>query len=173
MPKGLNRPVADCHPEQKHYAKGLCFNCYRRDYYATNPEWRDKVITRVKEYAKVNPDKIAVRNKRYYAENRDRVLSECRRYYYQNHSRVRFRRKLQLAGCSEEKYNRMMVDQDGKCAICSRRKPLVIDHCHKTGIVRGLLCTRCNCGIGILEDSAVVLGLALRYLSQTQPIKEN
>lgn len=59
--------------------------------------------------------------------------------------------------------------QDGACAICATpREPLglVIDHNHKTGKVRGLLCGACNTGIGLLKDSPDVLDAAIEYLEQ-------
>lgn len=56
-------------------------------------------------------------------------------------------------------------DRDGKCDICSRESPLNIDHDHKTGEVRGLLCKRCNLGIGQFEDDPRILALAIEYLT--------
>ncbi len=63
----------------------------------------------------------------------------------------------------------MHGQQDGKCAICERifgenLKPCV-DHCHRTGVVRALLCSECNKGIGLLQDDALVVERALRYLT--------
>ena len=54
-------------------------------------------------------------------------------------------------------YNKMLNEQGGKCAICGaippfgKYKRLVVDHDHETGKVRGLLCPRCNAGLGFLE----------------------
>ena len=68
----------------------------------------------------------------------------------------------------EHEFRRMVAWQDGCCAICGIEKPLVIDHDHTTGEVRGLLCGECNLGIGKLQDNAGVLRKALAYLEQTQ-----
>lgn len=54
--------------------------------------------------------------------------------------------------------------QGGKCAICKEVKPLGVDHSHETGKFRGLLCDRCNFGLGKFKDSAVLLGAAIEYL---------
>jgi hypothetical protein len=58
--------------------------------------------------------------------------------------------------------------QKGRCWICSRKmKPAVVDHDHQSGIVRGLLCRSCNQGIGLLNDSALVLRKAIKYLERS------
>lgn len=86
-------------------------------------------------------------------------------------------RKYQLRdkyGITVEDYDRMMVEQDGKCAICERTEPtgrwkrLAVDHCHKTGQVRGLLCDKCNRGMGLLEDRIDLLTNAVKYLERTK-----
>jgi len=75
---------------------------------------------------------------------------------------------------SKQDWDQLMKFQDGRCAIC--RKPetelnkgtvkrLAIDHCHETNKVRGLLCGRCNQGIGRFEDSWLLLDNAMEYLT--------
>jgi hypothetical protein len=63
----------------------------------------------------------------------------------------------------------MLVMQDSKCAICARHidelpKTLDVDHCHTTGKVRGLLCGKCNMGIGYFQDNTKTINKALAYL---------
>ena len=70
---------------------------------------------------------------------------------------------------TSEEYKDMIRQQEGKCAICrgkDKNKKLAIDHCHETGVVRGLLCSNCNRGIGFLKDSVVVLNKAIKYLEK-------
>jgi hypothetical protein len=51
------------------------------------------------------------------------------------------------------------------CQVCSRsKKTLFVDHCHDSGLVRGLLCQRCNTAIGLLGDDSAGVRLALKYL---------
>lgn len=80
----------------------------------------------------------------------------------------------QRYGISQKDYEILYMAQDGKCAICGRSKPngggarkvyLFIDHCHKTGEIRGLLCNTCNAGIGYLKDDPELLRRALDYLT--------
>jgi len=72
-----------------------------------------------------------------------------------------------------KKYIDMYDTQEGKCAICGgdgftmaehHKLKLVVDHCHATGKVRGLLCHNCNRGLGLFKDSKESLSAALNYL---------
>lgn len=73
-------------------------------------------------------------------------------------------------GVTREQVMAKDKEQDGKCAIC--KKPFVagvrpqVDHCHKTGDFRGLLCRLCNTGIGHLGDDLETVRSAVRYLEQ-------
>lgn len=73
-------------------------------------------------------------------------------------------RKLIPYGISPDDYRSLLEKQNGFCAICSKAKELVIDHCHCTGVVRGLLCQKCNLGLGHFEDSTERLKAAAKYL---------
>lgn len=69
-----------------------------------------------------------------------------------------------------ETFQNMILDQNGKCAICSvdfdstRWGSPRVDHDHETGKVRALLCHHCNLGLGHLGDSLLKLSLAVTYL---------
>lgn len=59
----------------------------------------------------------------------------------------------------------MIENQKGLCLICTEKpEKLFIDNCHETGKVRGLLCSSCNTGIGMLKDDPDVLRAAISYL---------
>ena len=73
-------------------------------------------------------------------------------------------------------YDFMLDEQGGVCAICGRRdsgrdqnEHFCVDHCHNTGRVRGLLCHRCNVGIGHFDDDPHMVRSALEYLVKTPP----
>jgi hypothetical protein len=71
---------------------------------------------------------------------------------------------------SREGFYELLDSQDGRCAICLTEMPkgeAVVDHCHSTGLVRGLLCASCNTGIGHLRDGRdlTIFDRAKRYLS--------
>jgi len=68
---------------------------------------------------------------------------------------------------TKQEFEEMKAKQNGMCAICGRENNnLVIDHNHKTGKVRGLLCTACNVGIGLLQDSVDILTIAIKYITK-------
>lgn len=81
-----------------------------------------------------------------------------------------YQRNLNLQhsyGITSERYDAMLHDQHGVCAICGkaeRSKPLSVDHDHETGFIRGLLCQNCNTGLGMFNDSIRLLAGAIVYL---------
>lgn len=78
---------------------------------------------------------------------------------------ARYRRRF-LYGISEEEFVALKKSQKGRCAICDRRpKKFHVDHNHRTGEVRGLLCPKCNLGLGLFDESPAHLLLAVAYLN--------
>ena len=82
-------------------------------------------------------------------------------------------------GINSDEYYRMLDEQEGKCAICKSDHPnssrvgsgkLFIDHCHDTGKVRGLLCSKCNHAIGLLNDDVDILLSAIEYINSRKEI---
>lgn len=82
--------------------------------------------------------------------------------------------RLKKYGLSEDDYERMNRDQDGHCAICGSDDAgradsdagLVVDHCHESNRVRGLLCKPCNTGLGAFRDAPELMQAAIKYLLQ-------
>jgi hypothetical protein len=71
-------------------------------------------------------------------------------------------------GLTLEEYIKLFKDQDNKCAICGEEKPLIVDHNHATGKVRGLLCYSCNTAIGLLKDDPAMIFAAYKYLGEQE-----
>lgn len=72
-------------------------------------------------------------------------------------------------GITMIQYLEMLKSQDNKCKICNRTdvqtgKKLAVDHCHETGRIRGLLCSKCNQAVGLLNDDPVLAENLTRYL---------
>lgn len=74
-------------------------------------------------------------------------------------------------GISQDDYEKMYAEQGGCCSICKKHhKTLFVDHCHSSNIVRGLLCSRCNFGLGNFLDSIPNLENAIEYLKKVGQI---
>jgi hypothetical protein len=68
-------------------------------------------------------------------------------------------------GLSRAAYGVLLGKQEGCCAICVEPlKEAHVDHCHNTGVVRGLLCLNCNTGVGHFKESAQMLRKASDYV---------
>jgi len=94
-------------------------------------------------------------------------------YYARKWNRENPREKTNKAlkhnyGITIDQYESMMSSQNGVCFICKNKcktgKRLCVDHCHKTGKVRALLCTNCNTGIAHFKDIPELLRTAANYL---------
>lgn len=92
----------------------------------------------------------------------------CHRKYLRDNYDPEKKRRVDLKNkynLTEKSWGDLYLKQGGRCAICKEGShKLYVDHCHKTGIVRGLLCNRCNLGIGQFNDDIDALRSAARYL---------
>jgi recombination endonuclease VII len=121
--------------------------------------------------------KARQRTREWYAANRERVIRENRKRYA---SDPEYRAKILAAGKKTRRagelrrffglsladFDAMIAGQRGVCAICSRKfkRSPDVDHCHKTGLLRSLLCRGCNVGIGSLGDDWWVAAKGAIYL---------
>lgn len=103
------------------------------------------------------------------AEWRAKNPNRAKERYWSNRDGERERHLKRKYGITLDDYRGMLDAQGGRCAICSAIEPLNktldVDHDHKTGIVRGLLCTSCNRMLGHSGDNAETLVAAARYLT--------
>ena len=120
--------------------------------------WRRKNKAHVASYGttyeREHPEVKKKSDKAYYSRNKDAVWERNLRLKY---------------GFDVARYQAMVLQQRGVCAICGappQRRRLDVDHDHKTKVVRGLLCEQCNRGIGKLQDSPEIIGRAIRYLER-------
>lgn len=114
---------------------------------------------------------------------RQRIQARCKqcksiwsKHYYATNESVRAKRKWSRYGITDADRLRIRQSQGGKCAVCKNElqggQREHIDHCHDTGIVRGILCSECNTGIGKLGDSAELLRIAANYLEQNFDVRD-
>lgn len=133
-----------------------CRNKQNREYFVKNPQMREKHNTSNKEK---------------------------RKHYYQDPVRKQKYKNLHLKykyGLSLESYNKMLDEQNNTCKICKKEERcknnqfngklsmLAVDHCHKTGKVRGLLCATCNKALGAFNDDIEIMSNAIRYLQENK-----
>ena len=85
-----------------------------------------------------------------------------------------YRRRLQKQfGLDPHEYHAILASQKGVCAICLKepKETFNVDHCHRLGKVRGLLCRKCNLALGHFEDDLASVFRAAAYLMQaTNPV---
>lgn len=144
------RPPATCHPERTNKAFGLCISCYKKQEYKKNPE---KYREKAKAWRKKNPDKFKEQLKN---SQKKHNKKNCRK----QHLKTRFK-------LSVEEYLIILERQKQVCKICMKDnngKNFAVDHDHKTGTIRGLLCQKCNIGLGMFDDNIGFLEAAIVYL---------
>lgn len=142
--------------ERQHTPESRAYrNQWMKNKYANDEEYRKKVIERGKQQYKENREHHnELRRKRYDpAKSRNWTLAKY--------------------GLNHNEFGKIFAAQKGKCAICRKadvgRKgstTLHVDHCHKTRMVRGLLCNGCNNGLGRFKDDPTLLRKAIAYLKK-------
>lgn len=98
--------------------------------------------------------------------HREIVQAKGREYYAQNKHKERNWRLKKTYGITLDDYDNMLKSQNGVCAVCgsSSDKSFHVDHNHKTGKVRGLLCDKCNKALGFVKDDVGILEKLKGYL---------
>lgn len=112
--------------------------------YHTDSMFRKKILKSCKKWALANPTKRKRANKKWYEKNKHSI----------NERRLKYCYNLSLAQLKQ-----MHKNQKNKCLLCERKRRLIIDHDHKTGKVRGLLCYTCNTHLGWFENTKVTQNL--------------
>ena len=162
--KNDDRIVFCCEECRKEYRRKTD---YMKSYYGENfDKWKERQAKESYKDAKNN-----ARREKYKSdeEYRERIKTNVKKYYAQ-HPGKRRRQRMEKYGITPEDYDSMLDAQHGCCAICvaevgsKSRKRLYVDHDHSTGKIRGLLCQRCNFGIGFFFDDVSLFKKAIHYL---------
>ena len=110
-------------------------------------------------YAEANPEKVKAESRRFY----EKYKVEVNRRSLNN-------RHLREKGITLAQYEAIVAVHNGRCDICGTtdgggpHNKFNLDHCHQTGTLRGMLCTRCNTGLGHFRDDIALLDAAIAYL---------
>ena len=133
---------------------------------------RDKVLVSKKKYHRENKEKEKGYYTLYTKNNRERINTRARAYR-SNNNRIMVACLRRRHGITLEEFEKLKELQGNKCGICKIDfiKTPAIDHNHTTGNIRGLLCSNCNTGIGLLKDSVEMLVSAMNYLQDETVIK--
>lgn len=115
--------------------------------------------------------KIQASKQIYRTRHRKRLADKQREWVKNNPDKVREMALQAAYGVGLDAYNQKLNEQNGVCAICGgpdivAGRSLSVDHDHVTGQVRGLLCGRCNKGIGLLQEDPEILLRAVDYLKK-------
>lgn len=146
------------------------------DFYAAS-SCRDGIATRCKECVRAqqrgNPKRLA-RKRAYRESHRAEIASGKREWYLRTvkgTDKIRSRNYRGRYDLTADEYGKIFTAQNGCCAICSiqvetgpGKGGARIDHCHATGAVRGILCHKCNIGLGWFRDNADALENAATYI---------
>ena len=106
-------------------------------------------------------------NKQTYKEKSAKSYQENKEYYLRNSTANARKRRF---GVTQEDFDKMLEQQDNKCVICytALDQSACVDHCHTTGVVRGLLCRKCNAALGLFNDDPEAVGRAKQYLEKNK-----
>lgn len=142
--------------------------------YANN---REAILAQQAVWRAENPDKCRAMRNAWRAENPGKVRDIRARWDAANPDKVRakYRRSTlkRYAGITPEQYIDALAAAEGCCELCGRHvstltRSLAADHCHTSGRFRGVLCPRCNTGLGIIEKFLADPTKTLAYLKRGQ-----
>lgn len=126
----------------------------------------------------VSPEKKKEYAAKDYLKNKDKYMIRSKLTYQKNKEKLRDLTYQRKFGITIDEYNTLFEIQKGVCKICNNPetkvnrkstglvKRLAVDHCHKTGKVRGLLCQDCNVGLGAFKDNTELIKRAIDYLQE-------
>lgn len=128
------------------------------DFYESKKSWcKACQIEAYKEYKKRNREKVNATKKAWNEANPDKI------------AKMNLRRAARRVGLDPEFIVSYYESHAGTCDICGghpngQGNRLYIDHCHDTGAFRGLLCSKCNTGLGQFDDDTARMEAAIMYL---------
>ena len=128
-------------------AKGLCIRCYGRH--------------SMRKYRTLHPEEDRARKRIWYQAHKNEFCIVRKK------SRI-----LKKYGLTLEEYEAIKTKQNGECLICHKTTELLLDHSHRTGYIRGMLCDRCNRGLGYFMDNPEILLNAAKYLLDSKNVSK-
>lgn len=129
-----------------------CCNANSQRWRENNKELNKKIC---KDYYEQNKERVKARTKAYYHNNKEKYKHIKRNYHLKENFNI-----------DEDRYNEILSKQKNRCAICGQigSRNLAVDHNHKYGNIRGLLCNNCNSAIGHFHENIFIMLKAICYL---------
>lgn len=127
-----------------------------------------------KEYRKLNSERRKELNRTHYSNNQEHYAQRSKIWRLENPLKTRNYTLKHRHRITLDHYNIMLMNQNNKCKICRKEeividsrtkqpKRLSVDHNHKTGKIRGLLCDRCNLSLGRLDEDIEIMKNMINY----------
>lgn len=148
---GINKELKEFHKDctKSLGYRNICKICYKQ--YTSRSDVREKRLKYHKEYDIKNKDKRI----KYRLSTKEQASKRSKEHHLKS--------KYNLTA---EGFEILKNKQNNRCLICSKDCNLVIDHNHRTGKIRGLLCKYCNTGLGMFKDNPLFLTQAVNYLTE-------
>lgn len=139
-----------------------CTRAWHRDH-DKKPEVKKRRMELRANRRSENPEKYRLRDREFYAEKKDIIAQYPSRQGegFKNRQTIQNLKRYKL---SKADYEKMVINQDGRCACCGKKRKLFVDHDHATGKVRALLCHHCNCAIGFVYENLKIAEAVVRYI---------
>lgn len=159
------------------YHRSYCKKCdneISRSYTKNNPDIIKIGVRRRYEKNRANPEWVA-KLREYYIKNRERKkeykkIAKIKNPRINRKTDLMFKYKMTL-----EQYDNIILLQGNKCKICgiefSDKIRANVDHCHKIGKVRGVLCSACNTSLGLLRENTKTLKSMIKYIEKSLPMQ--
>lgn len=135
---------------------------------------KDRIREVRREWYLRNKKIVSAKGRERYCRHRDRIRTQSQKYRESNRdlvNRQKVARRLFKYGITIEQRDSLLQKQEGRCAICWSTisgRNVCVDHAHISGVVRGILCSNCNVGIGQFKESTIRLQSAIDYLKKHQ-----
>ena len=132
---------------------------------------KEKVLETERKYGEAKKEVIRGYSKQWRTENKEAIKQKTKADRLTNKERYKTYDLKKSYGITSQDYNKMLEEQNNCCKICGFEyippaKYLCVDHNHTTGVIRGLLCDKCNRGLGHFNDNQELLVKAIEYLAR-------
>lgn len=145
----------DLHSRSSTSRRSVYHKCILAQKKARHAADREAILAERRRVRALDPEKARRQVREWNAQNPDKAKKSD------------WVKRLKRYGITIEDWDRMFIEQGGRCAVCKETVDrLCVDHDHKTGRVRGLLCLTCNFAAGALKDSVLLAESLIQYLKK-------